>query len=66
MAKSIKLSDAFAQAVEQALEQVFPDRQQIEVHTNEAAVRTLGIDDELDGGDVLPGFKLALRDIFKV
>ena len=45
---------------------VFPDRQQIEVHTDDAAVRTLGIDDELDGGDVLPGFKLALRDIFKV
>ncbi|MCA0456802.1 MAG: Uma2 family endonuclease [Chloroflexi bacterium] len=45
---------------------IFPDRQQIEVHTNDAAVRTLGIDDELDGGDVLPGFKLALRDIFKV
>jgi len=45
---------------------VFPDRQQIEVHTDYAAVRTLGINDELDGGDVLPGFKLALREIFKV
>jgi len=45
---------------------VFPDRQQIEVHTNDAAVRTLGINDELDGGDILPGFKLALRDIFRV
>jgi hypothetical protein len=25
---------------------------------------TIGIDGEIDGGAVLPGFKLALRDIF--
>jgi len=28
-------------------------------------VRVLKIDDTLDGGDVLPGFKLALKDIFR-
>jgi hypothetical protein len=27
-------------------------------------VKTFGIDDTLDGGDVLPGFALAVREIF--
>jgi hypothetical protein len=33
------------------------------VHTS-AGARTIGIDGELDGVDVLPGFKLAVKDIF--
>ncbi len=41
----------------------FPDRRQLEVHTEESVI-TLGIDDTLDGGDVLPGFTLPVKDIF--
>lgn len=44
---------------------VFPDRQQIEVHTAHSAVATLGIDDTIDGMDVIPGFSLPVRDIFR-
>jgi Uma2 family endonuclease len=43
---------------------VYPDEQQIKVYAPGQAVKTLGIDDVLDGGPVLPGFKLALQDIF--
>jgi Uma2 family endonuclease len=42
---------------------VFPCKQQIEVHTADE-IRTLGINDTLNGGDVLPGFALAVKDIF--
>lgn len=42
---------------------LFPRKQQIEVHTADE-IRTLGIDDTLDGGDVLPGFTLAVKMIF--
>jgi hypothetical protein len=28
-------------------------------------VEIVGIDGVLDGGDVLPGFKLALKDVFR-
>ena len=42
---------------------VFPAKQQVEVYT-EDAVRTLSANDLLDAGDLLPGFKLALKDIF--
>lgn len=45
---------------------VWPDKQQVEVHsaTNDT-ILTFGIDDILNGGDVLPGFTLAVREIFK-
>jgi Uma2 family endonuclease len=39
-------------------------KRQIEVHTAEE-VRVLGLDDTLDGGDVLPGFTLPVRDIYE-
>lgn len=42
---------------------LFTRKRQIEVHTDDAVV-TLGMDDVLEGGDVLPDFKLPLRDIF--
>lgn len=41
-----------------------PVEPQVEVHHPSKPVQIVGIDGELDGGDVLPGFKLALRDIF--
>lgn len=43
---------------------VFPDDRRVEVYVPGADVREFGLDDVLDGGDVLPGFKLAVRDIF--
>jgi len=50
---------------------VYPRAQKIHVYrpsenANAASVEFLGIDDTFDGGDVLPGFKLALRDLFEV
>lgn len=42
---------------------VFPDQQAVEVHTADAPISTLGIDDS--GADVLPGFTLPLKLIFE-
>lgn len=43
---------------------LFTRRRQIEVHTADN-ILVLDIDDTLDGGDVLPGFILPLKEIFK-
>jgi Uma2 family endonuclease len=42
---------------------VDPKYRTVEVHTSDG-MRTLQGDDTLDGGDVLPGFTLPLRDVF--
>jgi Uma2 family endonuclease len=44
--------------------EVYPERQSIDVYAPGKAVRTLGIGETLDGGDVLPGFTLPVRDLF--
>lgn len=43
---------------------VRPGTHKVEVHAPGQPVRVLGIQDTLDGGQVLPGFKLAIKDIF--
>ncbi len=43
---------------------VDPDRKQVEVFAPGQAVRQVGIEGTLDGSDVLPGFRLAVKDIF--
>ena len=43
---------------------VHPDSRTVEVFHPGQAVQILGIDDALDGGDLLPGFTLAVVDIF--
>jgi Uma2 family endonuclease len=43
---------------------VYPERQQIEVFTSPEARRTLGREETLDGGTVLPGFSVKVGDIF--
>jgi len=43
---------------------VRPQRKTVEVYAPDQPVEILGIDGELDGGDVLPGFHLPVRDIF--
>ena len=48
---------------------VYPEYKTVHVYSatedGKAITYEVGIDGELDGGDVLPGFKLAIRDIFK-
>lgn len=43
---------------------VIPSKQLVEVYTPDSE-EMLTIDDTLSGGDVLPGFTLAVRDIFR-
>ncbi|HML23328.1 MAG TPA: Uma2 family endonuclease [Aggregatilinea sp.] len=43
---------------------VNPPKQTLHVFAPGQAVKPLGIDDTLNGGDVLPGFTLALKDLF--
>lgn len=45
---------------------VFPEQQQIEIHTNEGTVRTLDLQDTLDGGNVLPGFQMPVAEVFRI
>jgi Uma2 family endonuclease len=42
---------------------VFPEKRLVEVHTPED-FETLTESDILDGGDLLPGFQVSVRDIF--
>ena len=44
--------------------QVYPDRREVEVYSSPGRFRTLGLTDALDGGDLLPGFRLPLADLF--
>jgi Uma2 family endonuclease len=43
---------------------VNPRRRTVAVHRPEQRVQILGIDDVLDGEDVVPGWKLPLRELF--
>jgi hypothetical protein len=43
---------------------LYPDEQKVKVYEPGKPVKTLTINDTLDGGKVLPGFKVALKDIF--
>jgi Uma2 family endonuclease len=43
---------------------VNPDAERVTVHRPDAPPQTYGINDTLDGGNVLPGFTLPVRDIF--
>lgn len=43
---------------------VFPSVEQVYVYESNAKVRILGRDETIDGGGVLPGFSLALAELF--
>ncbi len=43
---------------------VNPDAQRVTVHRPDAPPKTYGIAETLDGGSILPGFTLPVRDIF--
>lgn len=49
----------------QAVWIVYPVRQTVEVHEADGTRRTLGLNDELDGGAVVPGFVLPVAQIFE-
>jgi Uma2 family endonuclease len=44
---------------------VHPRNRTISVWTPDGAIRTLGEADELDGGEVLPGFRIAVAELFR-
>ncbi len=46
--------------------EIYPKRKQIDVYEPGKPPRTLGINDTLDGGSVLPGFTLELTKLFAV
>ena len=41
-----------------------PDDRTVTVYASGRPIRVLGIGDELDGGDVLPDFRVAVADLF--
>jgi Uma2 family endonuclease len=43
---------------------IYPDQMQVVVYSDDEPPRIFGIDDVLDGGDVLPGFELNLAELF--
>ncbi len=45
---------------------VFPEKQLVEIYQPNLDLQILQLDDTIDGGDVLPGFTLAVRDVFNV
>jgi Uma2 family endonuclease len=44
---------------------IFPDEQTVEVYVPDEDVKTVGFEGTLDGANVLPGFTLAVKDIFR-
>jgi len=44
----------------------YPDEQQVKVYEPGQPVKTYTVNDVLDGGRVLPGFKLSLKEVFAV
>ncbi|QDV32425.1 Uma2 family endonuclease [Tautonia plasticadhaerens] len=43
---------------------VYPTVEEVYVYESPRSIRVLGRQDELDGGDVLPGFRLGLAELF--
>ena len=43
---------------------VDPDKKRVEVYMSDELADFVGLDGVLDGGDMLPGFRLAVKDIF--
>lgn len=59
---SIKISNYLAAGV--VVWVVYPEEQEIVIHRPGIPARILTAVDTLDGGDVLPGFTMAVRDVF--
>lgn len=64
-AKDIRAKRKIYQAAGILLWEVYREDQTVDVYLpNQAERIEYGIDDVLDAGDVIPGFTLAVRDIF--
>jgi Uma2 family endonuclease len=59
----LKLDHYFEAAVRLAWV-IDPKRQKARVYSSRTRIQEIGIDGELSGGKILPGFRLALRDLF--
>ena len=62
-----EVADKVAEWLEHGTRLVFvvnPRRQTVTVHRPDQTTRELGIDDVLDGEDVVPGWSMAVRDLF--
>jgi Uma2 family endonuclease len=44
---------------------IYPEQKTIYIYASSAQIRVLQLGDELDGGDLLPGFKLPLSALFE-
>jgi Uma2 family endonuclease len=66
LAKEIdtKITDYFAAGVK-LVWVVYPTSGRVYVHSSPKHVRVLGRDEELDGGDVLPGFRLPIAALYE-
>jgi Uma2 family endonuclease len=60
-----KLREYFAAGAEQVWH-LFPDTQQVTVFFSPSETATFGSDDEVNGGDLLPGFRSRVRNLFAV
>ncbi len=45
---------------------LWPKRRVVSIYTKDQMVRELGLDDELDGGDTLPGFSIRVNALFDI
>lgn len=62
-----RVAEKIAEWLERGTRLVFvvdPRRQTVDVHRPGQPTRTLGMNDALDGEDVVPGWSLAVRDLF--
>lgn len=59
-----KMADYFEAGVRQVWI-VYPRRRNVTVYSSPSEVRVLDENDELDGGDVVPGFRLPVAEIFE-
>ena len=67
--RAIELHDKAQDYLEAGTRQVWvlwPQRQSVTVHTPQGARSELGPDEVLDGGDLLPGFRVRVGDLFNI
>lgn len=58
-----KIVEYFSAGAEQVWH-LFPDRQSVRIYTSPVEFRDYGPEDEIEGGDLLPGFRCRTADLF--
>lgn len=61
---SEKIEEYFRSGVRQVWV-VYPGTSKVYLYDSSTSVRILQVGDDLDGGSMLPGFRLALEDLFQ-